>query len=191
MREEEVISLFKDLGVLRKGHFKLSSGRHSDEYLQCAILQQYPNLNCIVMDEIANKVKQFNPTVIVGAAIGGILASYELARLVNARSIFAERVEGVLKFRRGFDIVSNDKIILIEDVITTAKTTLELVELVKEKGVEPVAITTIVDRREAPSEFGYPFFSVVRMQIKTYLEEECPLCKEGIPIDEPGSRRIK
>jgi orotate phosphoribosyltransferase len=191
MREEEVISLFQDIGVLKKGHFRLSSGRHSGTYLQCAILQQYPNLNSIVMSEIVDKVKQFNPTVIIGAAIGGILASYELARLVGARGIFAERVDGVLKLRRGFDLIANDKVIIVEDVITTAKTTLELIGLLREKGLEPEAIVTIVDRREESVDIGYPVFPIVRIQIKTYLEEECPLCKEGISLEEPGSRRMK
>jgi len=191
MREEEVISLFQDIGVLKKGHFRLSSGRHSGTYLQCAILQQYPNLNSIVMSEIVDKVKQFNPTVIIGAAIGGILASYELARLVGARGIFAERVDGVLKLRRGFDSIANDKVIIVEDVITTAKTTLELIGLLREKGLEPEAIVTIVDRREESVDIGYPVFPIVRIQIKTYLEEECPLCKEGISLEEPGSRRMK
>ncbi len=191
MREEEVILLFQDIGVLKKGHFRLSSGRHSGTYLQCAILQQYPNLNSIVMSEIVDKVKQFNPTVIIGAAIGGILASYELARLVGARGIFAERVDGVLKLRRGFDLIANDKVIIVEDVITTAKTTLELIGLLREKGLEPEAIVTIVDRREESVDIGYPVFPIVRIQIKTYLEEECPLCKEGISLEEPGSRRMK
>jgi len=191
MKEEEILALFQDIGVLNKGHFKLSSGRHSDTYLQCALLQQYPNLNNIVMNELALKVKQFNPTVIVGAAIGGILASYELARLVGARGIFAERVDSNLKFRRGFDLIKDDKVIIVEDVVTTAKTTFELVDIVKEKGLEPKAIAAIVDRREDPSSIAYPFFSAIKISIKTYEENECPLCKEGIPLDEPGSRRLK
>lgn len=191
MKEEEILALFQDIGVLNKGHFKLSSGRHSDTYLQCALLQQYPNLNNIVMNELALKVKQFNPTVIVGAAIGGILASYELARLVGARCIFAERVDGNLKFRRGFDLIKDDKVIIVEDVVTTAKTTFELIDIVKEKGLEPKAIAAIVDRREDPSSIVYPFFSAIKISIKTYEENECPLCKEGIPLDEPGSRRLK
>ena len=191
MKEEEILALFQDIGVLNKGHYKLSSGRHSDTYLQCALLQQYPNLNNIVMNELALKVKQFNPTVIVRAAIGGILASYELARLVGARGIFAERVDGSLKFRRGFDLIKDDKVIIVEDVVTTAKTTLELIDIVKEKGVEPKAIAAIVDRREHSSSLAYPFFSAIKISIKTYEENECPLCKEGIPLDEPGSRRLK
>lgn len=191
MKEEEILSLFQDIGVLNKGHFKLSSGRHSDTYLQCAILQQYPNLNNIIMKELALKIKQFDPTVIVGAAVGGILASYELARLVGARGVFAERVDGALKIRRGFDLIHNDRVIIVEDVITTAKTTFELIDVVREKGLEPKAIATIVDRREKHFEIDYPFFSALKINIKTYSEEECPLCKRGIPLEEPGSRRIK
>lgn len=188
--KEDILSLFEDIGVIKKGHFRLSSGRHSDTYLQCAILQQYPVLNSKVMNKIAENIKEYNPSVILGAAVGGIIAAYELAKLTNARCIFAERVDGALKLRRGFELSEVDKLIIVEDVITTAKTTLELVELAKNYNIEPLALSTIVDRREKTEDIGYPVFSAIKTIVKTYTEEECPLCKQGIEINEPGSRRI-
>jgi orotate phosphoribosyltransferase len=188
--KEDILALFEDIGVIKRGHFKLSSGRHSDTYLQCAILQQYPKLNSIVMSKIAENIKDYFPSVILGAAVGGIIAAYELAKLTNARCIFAERVNSELKLRRGFEISETDKLIIVEDVITTAKTTLELVDLAKNYNIKPLALTTIVDRRESSEDLGYPVFSAIKTVVKTYTEEDCPLCKQGIQIDEPGSRRI-
>lgn len=190
MNEQEVISLFQEIGVIKNGHFKLSSGRHSDIYLQCAILQQYPELNTKVMQKISDSIKPFQPTVIVGAAVGGITASYELAKLTGARSIFAERVDGCLKLRRGFDLIAEDRVVIVEDVITTAKTTIELIDLIKLYSLEPKAIGAVVDRRTTPTGINYPVFSTVKVQAQTWSVDECPLCKKKTPLDEPGSRRL-
>jgi orotate phosphoribosyltransferase len=190
MNEQEVLSLFQEIGVIKQGHFKLSSGRHSDVYLQCAILQQYPDLHARVIQIIADSIKSYQPTVIVGAAVGGVTSSYELARLVGARSIFAERVEGSLKLRRGFELIPEDRVVVIEDVITTAKTTIEIIDLVKLFNVTPKAVTTIVDRRASPQGIDYPFFSAIKVAAQTWTQEECPLCQKNVAITEPGSRRL-
>ena len=190
MNDQEVLALFQEISVIKKGHFKLSSGRHSDIYLQCAILQQYPEFHARVLQSIADSLKPFKPTVIVGAAVGGITSSYELARLMGARSVFAERVEGSLKLRRGFELIPEDRVIVIEDVVTTAKTTLEIIDLIKVYGLEPKAVASIVDRRAAPTGINYPFFSAVQVKAETWNPEECPLCEKMLPIDEPGSRRL-
>ena len=190
MNEQEVLSLFQEIGVIKNGHFKLSSGRHSDVYLQCAILQQYPELHAKVLRTIADSIKLFQPTVIVGAAVGGVTSSYELARLVGARSIFAERVEGSLKLRRGFELIPEDRVVVIEDVVTTAKTTIEIIDLVKIFNVTPKAVATIVDRRASPQGIDYPFFSAIKVVAQTWTQEECPLCQKSVPITEPGSRRL-
>lgn len=190
MKENEVLSLFQEIGVIKQGHFKLSSGRHSDIYLQCAILQQYPELHSRVLQSIADSIKSYQPTVIVGAAVGGVVSSYELARLVGARSIFTERVDGCLKLRRGFELIPEDRVVVIEDVVTTAKTTIEIIDLVKVYGLIPKAIATIVDRRATPTGIDFPFFSAIKVTAQTWLQEECPLCLKKQPIDEPGSRRL-
>ncbi len=192
MTEKEALELFEQIGVLKKGHFKLSSGKHSDTYLQCAILQQYPYLHAKVIQMLADKVKMHNPSVVVGAAVGGIVSSYELGRLLGLRSIFAERVEGALTFRRGYALFPDDKPVLLEDVITTAKTTRELIDLVKSHQTTPVSVATIVDRQheKTASIDEYPFFSAVRVEAVLFDPENCPLCLKNVPIDEPGSRRM-
>jgi orotate phosphoribosyltransferase len=191
MTELEILDLFQSIGVIKKGHFRLSSGKHSDTYLQCAILQQYPEHHSKALFTLAEKILTFKPSVIVGAAVGGIISAYELARLSNARCIFAERVDGILKFRRGYELNSDDRIVLIEDVVTTAKTTLELIDLVKSHGLEPLAVTALVDRQKAnTSPLQYPFFSLVKVEAVLYDEMECPLCKENTPLTDPGSRRL-
>jgi orotate phosphoribosyltransferase len=191
MTEQEVLDLFHSIGVIKKGHFRLSSGKHSDTYLQCAILQQYPEHHSRALHSLAEKVSTYQPTVIVGAAVGGIISAYELACLCKTRCIFAERVDGTLKFRRGYELAPDDRVVLIEDVVTTAKTTLELVELIKSHGLEPLAVTALVDRQKADtSPFSYPFFALVKVEAVLYDEAECPLCKENVPINDPGSRRL-
>ena len=192
MTENEVLELFHSIGVIKKGHFRLSSGKHSDIYLQCAILQQYPEHHSKALFTLAEKILTYKPSVIVGAAVGGIISAYELARLSNARCIFAERVDGTLKFRRGYELSPDDRIVMIEDVVTTAKTTLELIELVKSHGLEPLAVTALVDRQKAnTSPLHYPFFSLVKVEAVLYDETECPLCKENISLTDPGSRRLQ
>jgi orotate phosphoribosyltransferase len=191
MNEQQIFEQFEKIGVLKKGHFRLSSGKHSDTYLQCAILQQFPKLHAEALQTLADKIKSFKPTVIVGAAIGGIISAYELARLCDIRCIFAERVDGTLTFRRGYELMPQDRPILIEDVITTAKTTLELIDLVTSRHVEPLAVTCIVDRQSKESkQLTYPFFPLVHLEAVLYNEEDCPLCKNHQPLDEPGSRRL-
>ncbi len=191
MNENEILQLFQQIGVLKKGHFRLSSGKHSDTYLQCAILQQHPVWHEKAIQSLADKLKGIRPTVIVGAAVGGIISAYELARSCQARCIFAERVDGMLKFRRGFELYPEDQPVLIEDVITTAKTTLELISLVKSYQIEPLAITSLVDRQiQASTSFPYPFFSLIKIQAVLFDELDCPLCKDKIPLTDPGSRRL-
>lgn len=191
MTDLEMLELFQSIGVIKKGHFRLSSGKHSDTYLQCAILQQYPEHHAKALVSITDKILSYQPNVIVGAAVGGIISAYELARLSHARCIFAERVDGILKFRRGYELYPEDRIVLIEDVVTTAKTTLELIELVKSHGLEPLAITALVDRQKSDSTpIPYPFFSLLKVEAVLYDETECPLCKENMPLTDPGSRRL-
>lgn len=191
MQENEVLELMQEVGVIKKGHFKLSSGRHADTYLQCALLQQYPVINRKVMQILADFIQTYQPTLIIGAAVGGIIAAYELANLSHARCIFAERTDGQLTFRRGFEIFPDDRIVIVEDVVTTAKTTLELVSLVQQHGYDPLAVVSIVDRRTLSETIPYPFQSAIHVTAETWETDGCPLCEKHIPLDEPGSRRLK
>ena len=190
MQKDEITELFSEIGVLKKGHFRLSSGLHSDTYLQCAILQQYPDKNERICSVLAEQVKELRPTLVVGAAVGGIISCYELAKQLNCRCIFAERVNGSLTFRRNFRVKDNDRIVVIEDVITTGKTTKELIELIGKDGQKPLAICSIVNRNKDKATFSHPVFSVLDVDAHVWSPDECPLCDAGMELTQPGSRHL-
>lgn len=186
-----VIDTLKEVGALLEGHFLLSSGRHSDKYCQCAKLLQYPNKAAKVLKVVAEKLKDVDFDIVVGPAMGGVVVSYELARQTGKPGIFAERQDGNMTIRRGFEIEKGQKVIISEDVITTGKSFLEVAEIIKSLGAEVVGICCIVDRRAEGVEIEYPMYSAVKLQVKSYEKENCPLCKEGTPYIKPGSRNIK
>ena len=190
MRKDEVEVLFEKIGVMNKGHFRLSSGLHSDTYLQCAILQQFPELNEQICNILAEQVREFRPTLIVGAAVGGIISCYELAKQLKARCIFAERVNGELKFRRTFKANPDDRIVIIEDVVTTGKTTKEIIALLDKTNNSPLALCTVVDRSEGTHGFKYPLFSALEVKAHVWEPDKCPLCEAGMEVHQPGSRKI-
>lgn len=189
--DKMVIDTLKEVGALLEGHFLLSSGRHSDRYCQCAKLLQYPDKAEKVLKVVADKLKDVDFDMVVGPAMGGVVVSYELARQTGKPGIFAERQDGTMTIRRGFEIKKGQKIIISEDVITTGKSFLEVADIIKAEGAEVVGICCIVDRRAEGVEIEYPLYSAVKLEVKSYEKEECPLCKEGIPYIKPGSRNIK
>ena len=134
MREEEILEIFEEKGALLRGHFRLSSGLHSDIYIQCALVLQYPHLSTKLCEELGKKFKGKKIEVVIGPAIGGIIVSHEVARYLSIRSLFAERKEGVMQLRRGFRIEKGEKVLLVEDVITTGKSLQEVEDTVKESG---------------------------------------------------------
>jgi len=189
--DEMVLDTLRESGALLEGHFLLSSGRHSDRYCQCARLLQYPDKAEKVLKIVAEKLKEVDFDMIVGPAMGGIVVAYEVARQTKKPGIFAERVEGEMTIRRGFEIKEGQKVIISEDVITTGKSSLEVAKVIEEMGAEVVGLCCIVDRRAEGIEFPYPIFSAIRLEIKSYEKEDCPMCREGIPYIKPGSRNIK
>jgi orotate phosphoribosyltransferase len=184
-----VIDILKDCEALLEGHFLLSSGRHSNRYCQCAKLLQHPDKAAKVLAVAAEKLKEVDFDIVVGPAMGGIIVAYELGRQCGKPAIFTEREEGKMTLRRGFEIKPGDKVIITEDVVTTGKSALEAIEVVKSLGGEVVGIACIVDRGTCKLE--YPIYSCIKMEIESYDKEECPLCKEGIAYVKPGSRNIK
>jgi orotate phosphoribosyltransferase len=189
--DKMVIDTLKEVGALLEGHFLLSSGKHSDRYCQCAKLLQYPDKAAKVLKVVADKLKDVDFDMIVGPAMGGVVVSYELARQTGKPGIFAERQDGAMTIRRGFEIEKGQKVIISEDVITTGKSFLEVAEIIKSLGGEVVGISCIVDRRAEGVKVEYPMYSAVKLDIKSYDKENCPMCKEGTPYVKPGSRNIK
>jgi len=184
-----VIDTLKEVNALLEGHFLLSSGKHSNRYCQCAKLLQYPDKAEKVLKLVAEKVKDLQIDLVVGPAMGGIIVAYELGRQLGKPAIFTERVEGVMSLRRGFEILPGQKILITEDVVTTGKSSLETVEVIKSFGGEVIGIACIADR--TTTDVGLPVYGAVKLQIEAWDKENCPLCASGIEYVKPGSRAIK
>lgn len=191
MNAEQVLEIYKKHNALLEGHFLLSSGLHSDRFLQSELIMQYPFVVEKVVEELALKIYDLPFTTVVSPAIGGIRFGYELARQLKKRTLFTERVETEMTFRRGFSLAKGEKVIIAEDVVTTGKSTKECMDAVTAAGGEIVAITCLIDRSGGKAKFDYPFFPLVQLDVKTFDPADCPLCKQGIPAIKPGSRNIK
>lgn len=189
--ENKIIDILVGCEALLEGHFLLSSGRHSNRYCQCAKLLQYPDKAAEVLSVVAEKVKDLGVDVLVGPAMGGIIVSYELARQLGKPGIFTERKDGIMTLTRGFEIKPGQKVLITEDVVTTGKSTMEVVKVLTELGAEVLGVCCIVDRRATDSVLTLPVYSACKLEIESYTTEECPLCKEDIPYVKPGSRNIK
>ncbi|WP_138207690.1 orotate phosphoribosyltransferase [Haloimpatiens lingqiaonensis] len=184
-----VIDTLKECDALLEGHFLLSSGKHSNRYVQCAKLLQYPDKAEKVLKVVVDKIKDVEFDIVVGPAMGGVIVAYEIGRQTGKPAIFTERVDGKMDLRRGFQIQKGQRILITEDVITTGKSSMETARLLEELGGEVVGICCIADRGE--SDMPYTIYSSTKIEIKSYEKETCPLCKENIPYIKPGSRNIK
>jgi len=191
LTEKEILEAFEKTGGILKGHFLLTSGRHSDTYMQCAKLFVDTNESEKLCGELAVKLKEFNADVIVSPAVGGIIMGYEVARQLRVPNYFTERVDGKMTLRRGFEVPKGSRVIVVEDVVTTGGSVREVVELMRELGCEPVAVASIVDRSNGKVDFGIPYRALLSMDVVSYEAENCPICKTGIPVYKPGSRNIK
>lgn len=189
MTNEELMQILTKTGAYQSGHFKLSSGLHSGNYIQCSQLLKFPRIAEKVCAEIGELFKDENIEMVVGPAIGGILVAYEVGRALNVPAIFAERENGVMTLRRGFHVEPGTRCLVTEDVLTTGGSAQEVVELLQSKGAEVVAATSIIDRTPGNTiKLKVPFKSLIQLSFPTHNPEECPMCKEGMPIQKPGSR---
>jgi orotate phosphoribosyltransferase len=189
LTQEQIIEMLKDKKVLLEGHFRLSSGRHAQYYLQCAQILQYPEQTAILAQQMAEAFADQEITVVAGPAIGAIILAYEVARAIGVRSVFSERENGVMTFRRGFQLSPEDRVLVVEDVITTGGSTKELLEAVKNTQATVVGVGAIVDRSGGKVEFEVPFKPLLTFEIESYMPEECPFCVAGAPAAiKPGSK---
>lgn len=189
MTEKDVLELFEKNDALLKGHFKLSSGLHSEKYLQCALVLQYPDISEKMAKALAAKFAGTEIDCVVGPALGGVTFAYEVARALGVRGIFTERDEGKMALRRGFSIGQGEKILVVEDVVTTGLSTKEVMDVVKARGGVVVGVASIIDRSDVQPDYGVPFESLAKVKVQTYKPEECPLCKAGSTAVKPGSRK--
>jgi orotate phosphoribosyltransferase len=185
-----VEQLFLDHGALLKGHFLLSSGLHSDRYLQCALVLAQPGAAEKLGRELASK-SGAKPDLVLSPAMGGLMIGHEVARALGVRHYFTERVDGMMVLRRGFALKPGEKVLVVEDVVTTGKSTKEVFEVVKAAGAKVAGAASIVDRSEGTSNLGVPYAALWAVSVPAWKPEACPACKQGIPAIKPGSRTEK
>ena len=191
LTETEVLEIFKKTGALLEGHFLLTSGRHSNVYFQCAKVLQYPAYMEKICSNIADYFRNYEIDTVISPAIGGIIVGQEVARQLGKRSIFAEREDKALTLRRGFSLEPGEKVLVCEDVVTTGGSVFEVIDIVKNSGALVVGVGVIVDRSNGKVDFGYPQKSAVMMNAVSFPADDCELCKKGLPVIKPGSRKIK
>jgi orotate phosphoribosyltransferase len=219
--EAEVLKTFQKVTALQTGHFALSSGNHSDTYLQCALVTQYPEAAALLAAALAEHFLAKDITVVLGPAIGGIVIAQEVARALflkdakperysnvdvfdrpqrefhqkdlahTIRAVFCERVDGKMALRRGFTLSAQDKVLAVEDVITTGGSVKEAVELARSSGAQVVGVGSFIDRSTGPLDLGAPLSSLLKIKAAIYPPDACPLCKQGLPVNKPGSRGLK
>jgi orotate phosphoribosyltransferase len=190
---DNVAAMFEKSGALLKGHFLLASGLHSPVYWEKAMVIQYPEYTEKLCRMIADHYRQAGATVVAGPTTPGIILSYETARQLGVRGIFAEKneAEGIRGFRRGFQIEPGEKVLIVDDILTTGGSVREVIEAVKKLGGNIVGIGVIVDRPAKPIDFGLPFYSCHHAEEIAYPAAKCPLCAKGIPLTRRGSSKAK
>lgn len=194
MTPEAVRRHFEETRALLAGHFKLSSGLHADRYLQCAKVLQHPDRAGALGAALASLLGPERPGVVVSPAMGGVVIGHEAGRGLGVRAIFAERVNGVFALRRGFSLDEGERVAVVEDVVTTGKSTREVLDLVRQAGAVPVVCGSIVDRRAADEKTdavdGVPYRALLALEVPAWEAERCPLCARGEPVVAPGSRHL-
>ncbi len=190
MTRDELLDLFRRSGALLEGHFRLTSGLHSSGYLQCALVLQHPAHAEALGRAIADRTRSFRPTAVLSPALGGVVIGHEVGRALGVRALFAERQDGELTLRRGFVIAENDRVLVVEDVLTTGGSTRETMQVARASGGQVVGAASIVNRSGGLAAFDVPFASLLDIDLPTYEPDKCPLCAKGLPVMKPGSRPV-
>jgi len=189
----DLLALFKERGAVLDGHFVLSSGLHSPRYVQCARVLMDPVLATRLGTDLARALEgalgAAKPGAVVAPALGGVLVAHEVARAFGCRGLFTERQDGAMTLRRGFELGRGEKVVVVEDAITTGKSTREVMDAVRARGAEPMAVGSLVDRSAGELDFGVPRRSLLRLEVPTWEAAVCPLCAAGAKPEKPGSRR--
>ena len=190
MTEGEVLKTYEETGALLKGHFRLSSGRHSGRYLQSALVLQYPWTAEKLGRALALKVKPLEPRVVLSPAMGGLFIGHELARALGVRAVFTERNKDndAMELRRGFTLGKGERFFTVEDIITTGKSVRESIRVAESLGGVPAGLGCLIDRSGGTIDFGMPLVSLASLKVESWEEKDCPLCREGLPVVKPGSR---
>lgn len=190
MSKVDIVDILKKSDALLEGHFLLSSGKHSNRYIQCAKVLRFPKYAEAVLSTVVDQIKDLDIDLVVGPAMGGVIVSYELGRQLNKETVFTERKDGVMELRRGFEVKPGARIIIAEDVVTTGKSTIETKKALEALGGEVIGVACIANRTN--DDIGMPIYSAIKLDIQVHDADECPLCKEGnLELVKPGSREFK
>lgn len=180
--------LLQQTGAVLSGHFKLSSGLHSPNYVQCAKLLEHPENARAIGEQLARRISPQGPTVIVAPALGGVIIGYTTAQALNLPMVFTERKEGDMTLRRGFTLPSDARVVIVEDVVTTGKSTRETAAVVERTGARVVGMASILNRSGRENPFDVPYEALMAMSLETHEQNRCPMCARGVSLDAPGSR---
>ncbi len=187
LNRDQLLAIFRKSNALQRGHFVLSSGLHSGHYFQCALVLQHVTQASAVCRELARRFKASKPTIVIGPATGGIIVAYETARSLGAKAVYAERVDAEMQLRRGFSVTKKDRVLIVEDAITTGESARKVAELIDGLGAKVLGIGTIVDRSGGKGKFPRRrFVRLLSLAFETFRPHECPLCSEQVPLSRPG-----
>jgi orotate phosphoribosyltransferase len=191
MTEGEVLDIFKECGAWLTGHFELASGLHSAEYLEKFRILEHPNHVETLCREIAERVRHKNADVVMGPTTGGVILAYEVAKNLGTRAVYAEKGDGGRVLRRGMKVNLGERVIIVDDIYTTGGSVKDCLKLVEEAGAEAVAVGLLGERSGGKYDLGVEMFPLLRVEIENYDPAECPLCKQGIPLQTPGGKHLK
>lgn len=189
MAEQEVLQALKNADAVLSGHFQLTSGRHSDTYVQCARILEDPVLTTRLAAAIVARLGERHIDLVAAPAVGGIIIGFAVAQALGVKFIFSERQGGAMVFRRGFEIPAGGRVLVVEDVVTTGGSVAEVIDLVRSAGGEPVVVTSLIDRG-GPKTFDLELVPLLRLEVESWEPESCGLCAADVPLYSPGSRRV-
>ncbi|MBI3949818.1 MAG: orotate phosphoribosyltransferase [Acidobacteria bacterium] len=187
---DDTLALLEQTGAILDGHFLLSSGLHSPRYVQCALVLQYPDKAAWLGERLAERFRSSEVQAVMAPAIGGILVAHEVARALGVRAIFAERRQGQMQLRRGFTLAPGERVVIVEDVVTTGESLNEVIQIAHDQGATVVGVGALLNRgQRGPFPFGLSLQALVTLEIPVYQPTECPFCQQGLPFTAPGTRR--
>jgi orotate phosphoribosyltransferase len=190
MNDKQILDALTDSGAIRTGHFQLTSGLHSDTYVQCARVLEYPDITTKLAEEMAARLpKDLSPDLVIAPAVGGIIIGFAVAQALNLRFVFSERQEGKMVLRRAFHIPKNARVLIVEDVVTTGGSVQEVVDIVEAAGATVAGVSSLIDRGGELA-FDTAYYPLLPMKVESWDPTECTQCAEGTPLDSPGSRRL-
>lgn len=186
-----IVEILRDCGAVLQGHFRLSSGKHSDTYFEKFQILQYPQHVQTLCSELADRFRAEQVSVVVGPTTGGVIIAYEVARQLGTRSIYAEREDNKRVLRRGFTLHEGERVLVVDDILTTGGSVREVLEMLEPYNVQVVGVGILVDRTGGQADIGVPLQSLLQLHVEAWQPEECPLCHRGEPLTEPGSRFLR